>query len=470
MRPGARERLIEGGLAALALALATLAVVGHFPGHVSMDSSEQLFEAATGRSVSWSPPFMSAFLRILGGGTQATAGFVLVSVALTYGGMALAVLAGRPGRGTGGRRWLQRACIVLLFLNPLVFLHVGIVWKDVLLAALLAGSSGLLLWAAAHAGHVRQSFALAGLILLVPLLLVRQQGVVLAPPLALAGAFLLAGPGGVGYDRRRWLLAFAVLVAFAAACLVASVGVRSLIGNASDKSTSVGFAAIQRYDLTGMLATGQTAAPGLPSVLSSPSFRRAVARAYSADRLDIVLSDPAVVEAFGKLDSAAVSAAFMGQVRAHPLDYMTVKAGQLAWLLGLERLDRCLPVHVGVEGNADYLRTVGMPQGIDRHDQALFQLSLWSRQLVLHRHWFYVLVLLASCGWLASRTIGARAPAGAPVAWALAAGLLAFYGAYAVTTIACDFRYLYPGLVGSSVLAAYLLAAAGAPPKAGGPP
>lgn len=461
MKPGARERLIKGGLVALAFALATLAVIGHFPGHVSMDSSEQLFEAATGRSVSWSPPFMSALLRAFGGGTQATAAFVVISVFLTYGGMALAVLAGRPGRGQGWRRGLGLACIALLFLNPLVFLFVGIVWKDVLFAALLAAVSGLLLWAAASVGRARQGYALAGLSLLVPLLLVRQQGVLLAPPLAVVGAFLLANPDQPRNDKRRRRVVLAILLAFATACVMSSLGVRALIGNAADKSTSVGLAAVQRYDLTGMLATTQSASPSLPPALSNPRFRASVAKAYSPDRLDIVLNDPAVVEAFGTLDGAAVSKAFLGQARAHPLDYVKVKAEQLAWLLGFRRLDRCLPIHVGVEGNADYLRTAGVPQGLDRHDPALFQLSLWSRQLVLHRHWFYVLILLACGGWLARQSTRGRAPTGGPVAWALVIGLLGFYGAYAVTTIACDFRYLYPGLVGSSVLAMYLLAAGG---------
>lgn len=461
MRPGAGERLIERGLVASVVALAALAVFAHLPGHVSMDSSEQLYEAATGRSVSWSPPFMSAFLRWLGGGTQATSGFVLASAGMTYGAFALALLAGRPGRHAGPWVWPAIGGIALLIFNPLVFLYVGIVWKDVLLAALLAGSSGLLLWAAAHEGAARRVAALGALALLVPLLLVRQQGVLLAPPLALAAAVLLTGRSGLW----RWARALLVLLAYAVACLLVAQVVRGSIGDAQDKSTAVGFAAIQRYDLTGMLASGGPAGSGLPPQLATPRFREAVARAYSPDRIDLVLSDPTVVEAFRTLDDATVSRAFLAEVRARPLDYMRVKARQFGWLVGLERLDRCLPVHVGVEGNPDYLHAAGIPQGIDRHDQALFQLSLWSRQLVLHRHWFYVLVLLACCAWLASWTArGGGARPDVVVAWLLAVALLAFYGAYAVTTIACDFRYLYPGLVGTSVLAVYLLAARGGPP------
>ena len=73
---------------------------------------------------------------------------------------------------------------------------------------------------------------------------------------------------------------------------------------------------------------------------------------------------------------------------------------------------------------------------------------------MLYRHWFYLAILLACVVYLAAvwkrdRTVGAP--------HALGVALLAFYGSYAATTIACDFRYLYPGLVGTSVLAIYLL-------------
>lgn len=457
MTHGARERLIDWGLVALAVALALLAVAAHAPGHVSMDSSEQLYEAATGRSVSWSPPFMSALLHWLGGGARATTAFVAACAALTYGGIVLAALAGRRSRPA--RFGLVRGlAILVLIANPLVFLHVGIVWKDVLLAGLLATSGGLLL-VAAHGDGGRRSLAAAlALVALVPLLLVRQQGVVLAPALVATAAGLLAGPLRDPGSARWWLRWAAVVGLYGLLCAGTMHAVRQAIEESGDKSTAVGLAAVQRYDLAGMLATGVAPREGLPPGLATPAFTAAVKRAYSADRIDFVLNDPTVVAGFHGLDGPTVARVFGDQVRARPGTYLLVKARQFGWLLGLYRIDRCLPLHVGVEGNPEYLRAAGVAQGMDRHDQLLYQTGLLARQLVLYRHWFYLSLLVIACLYLWA-TRRSRPAAATTAAGAVGIALLAFYGAYAMTTIACDFRYLYPGLVGTSVLAVYLLAA-----------
>lgn len=73
-----RWPVVSANTAALAVtlvacALACLGLALHAPGHVSMDSSVQLYEAFTGQSISFNPPFMSALLRWLGGGSVATA-------------------------------------------------------------------------------------------------------------------------------------------------------------------------------------------------------------------------------------------------------------------------------------------------------------------------------------------------------------------------------------------------------------
>ena len=56
----------------LALLLASGAVALHWPGHVSMDTSIQLYEASIGKSAGWQPPFTAALMKWLGGGEAAT--------------------------------------------------------------------------------------------------------------------------------------------------------------------------------------------------------------------------------------------------------------------------------------------------------------------------------------------------------------------------------------------------------------
>lgn len=457
MSARAKARFPGGSLHGLAYGLALLAIAAHVPGHVSMDSSEQLYEALTGQSVSWSPPFMSALLRLFGGGLLATTLFVIASVLLTYVGMSSALAAGTrvsSGQATSWR-WLRFAAIALLIANPLVFLHVGIVWKDVLLAALLASSAGLLLLSEGRPEGARRGMCIVALLLLVPLLLVRQQGILLAPPLLAVAAAGIAGKRNSGGNVQWWLRWVAVVATYVLLCGAVSTGVRQLVKGTDDKSTAIGFAAVQRYDLTGLMAVGGKPATVLPTGLATPGFLAAVQRSYSADRIDFVLNDPEVVAGFWGLEAEPVAAAWRSLIMERPGVYLEVKARQFAWLIGLHRLDKCLPLHVGVEGNDQYLQAVGITSGLDRYDQQLYQLGMWSRHLVLYRHWFYLAILLACAAYLAASWKRGRAPGAAD---ALAIGLLAYYGSYAATTIACDFRYLYPGLVGTSVLAIHLLA------------
>lgn len=453
----AQARSADRWLYGLACGLALAAIAVHVPGHVSMDSSEQLYEALTGRSLSWSPPFMSALLRLLGGGSTATALFMGGSVLLTYAGFALALAAGtrQPGRHAASWAWLRVVAVAILIANPLVFLYVGIVWKDVLLAALLAATAGLLLLSESALPAMRRRLCLGAVLLLVPLLLVRQQGIVLAPPLLAVAAAGIAGTRIRARDAGWWRRWLGVVAVYLLLCWAASAGIGLLIKGNDAKSTTVGFAAVQRYDLTGMLALGGTPTAQMPKALSNPAFLSAVKRSYGADRIDRVFADPVVLAGFLSVDTAPLAAAWWSMISDRPRLFLGVKRRQFAWLIGAQRLDRCLPLHVGVEGNARYLWAVGMQPGIDRYDQQLHDVGMWLRHLPLYRHWLYLAILLVCVGWLAATWKKGNGPG---ASHALALALLAFYGAYAATTIACDFRYLYPGLVGTSVLAIFLLA------------
>jgi len=458
--PGPQVRRVDRALYLLVAVLVPLAIAAHGGGHVSMDSSEQLYEAATARSVSWSPPFMSALLRLWGGGPHAAAAFVACCTLLTYGGLLLAWGAGSRTHGRSGPGVFATLAGVVLIANPLVFLYVGILWKDVLLASLLAAVSGLLLTASGASRRISLPLAALALLLLVPLLLVRQQGVLLAPPLVAVAAALIAGQWRGRFDvgcLARWL---AVVVAYAALAWGTSLGVRQVIAGAEEKSTDVGIAAVMRYDLTGMLAMGHGPSPELPADLREPRVLAAVKDTYSADRLDFVLNDPEVGLGFQGMDAQADKRAWWAQLRADPLVFARVKAEQFAWLVGLRRLDRCLPLHVGIEGNQDYLRAARMTEGVDAADVRLYRFGMWARHLVFYRHWFYLALLaVASLILVAGWRRRAHAPAATGVLGGMVLGLCAFYGAYLLTTIACDFRYLYPGLVGTSCVILYLIAA-----------
>jgi hypothetical protein len=441
------------------LALTALAAVAvHAPGHLSLDSSLQVYEARTGQSASWAPPFMSALLRWLGdGGPRATTLFVALCALATYGGFALA-LASAPRHAppaptdAGWPRWLRGAAATVVVLNPIVFLYVGIVWKDVLFAALLSLSMGLMVFAASRGRP--WLFLLAGL-LLVPTPMVRQHGVLLAPLLVLPCLWGLRGAMAASNRVQQLAPVFAAALLYVLAYAGLQAAVHRTIAGSGAKSTSVGITAIQQYDITGMLAAGADTT-GLPRNLQRPVFLAAVRRAYSPERLDGVMADPRVVPNFNSLRPGELQAAWWRMVRTDPAGYLAVKADQYAWLLGLHRLDRCLPVHVGIEGQQEYLAAAGFATRRDGRDNALLSLSMASRHLALYRHWFYV-VLFTACvvaAWRLRRRFD-RDEAGAVLASIAAIAVL--YASFGPTVLACDFRYLYPGIVMVSVLALFLL-------------
>ena len=440
-----------------ASALVVAAVLVHAPGHLSMDSSLQVYEAQTGRSVSWAPPFMSALLRWFGGGPEATTVFVALCATFTYGGFVLALRAAqRIAIGPMPWSWLRTAAAGVLLLNPIVFLHVGIIWKDVLFASQLALALGLMCSAASHAGATRAIRFAFALLVLLPSPLVRQHGVLLAPILALPCMYGIATAGVHASAMRR----AAVLVVTAAVSLGMYIGIDAAVKHtieATDgKSTSVGVVGIARYDMTGMIAAGMPL-DALPAPMREPAFVKAARRTYTPDRIDFVLADPVVVAGYMRIDETTTIKAWLQAIRSEPVRYAGVKGEQYAWLLGFHRLDRCLPIHLGIEGMRGYLVASGFSMRKDKRDEALFGLSMFTRHLALYRHWFYVVVLLACAGvafgWRRRMAGIERAVLASTVAAAVV-----LYASFFPTVLACDFRYLYPGIVMVSLLALYLLA------------
>ena len=106
-------------------------------------------------------------------------------------------------------------------------------------------------------------------------------------------------------------------------------------------------------------------------------------------------------------------------------------------------IEKCLPVHIGVDGNNEYLKAVGITPTRDSRDMLVYTLASKFFQWPVYRHWFYALGLLAAVAVLALVTLPPRFKA---MAWVLAAASGLFYLSYLPTAISCDFRYLYSGV------------------------
>lgn len=461
------SRKAAAGLLKLAALLAAGAVALHWPGHVSMDTSIQLYEASIGKSAGWQPPFTAALMKWLGGGEAATGRIVLLCSLLTYGSLgyvAAAVLRNRSARGDHRIAAWRVALCALLLLNPVIFVYVGIVWKDVLFASVLTAAVALSFAAAISPLRRGLVLSLAAAVLLAIAMQVRQQGVFMAPVLLVLP--IAAMVSARGWPRRRRVVgAIAVAGAFLVSLGVTSALVAQAITGAGDKSSAVGFRSIMIFDIAGTVARSGTATEALPVPISEEQ-RDAVRRAYTGRNIDWLALDPVAWAWLDAFTNEQRKEVWLSLVRHEPVAFLGHKWEVYRNLLDVNGLQGCLPFHVGVEGNREYLRSVGITQGRDGRDLLVYVLASAFLSWSLYRHWFYVLGLLGAAAAMAAVALPPRLKTMCAVA-ALASALL--YLSFLPTAIACDFRYLYPGIPLVTMLWIVLLAGGSArqsPPSA----
>jgi hypothetical protein len=446
-------------LAATAALLALVALFVHLPGQASMDTSVQLYEASLGQSVSWNPPMMSALMRWLGGGERALAALVIVSSLCTYGALATVAGVGLSSRGAGERLLGWRVALALLVLaNPVLLVFVGIVWKDVLFASLLVACVALSFLAASLPARGRLLLALFVAAVLGVAEQVRQQGMFMAPLLLALPVIALVQ--GRALPRARQLLLGVMVVAMFVLSLLASRALveRTIRGN-EGASSSVGFRSIMNYDLVGMIVRSRTPTAELP-VPVTEAQRAALAQAYSSYRIDYLGGSAAASAYLDGMDAPALRHAWTTMLRAEPGAYLAHRLSVFRALTDVDGVDNCLPVHIGIDGNSEYLRAAGVREGIDARDQALFDFVQHVRGWPLYRHWFYLLGLVV----LVAATLKASLPApfrGMLLVVGAAVGL--FYLSFLPTAISCDFRYLYGAIPLLSTMCLLLLTAHAGP-------
>lgn len=434
---------VLGFALALALALST-------GGHASVDTVQQLAEAWQGRAESMHPPLMSAFLSLAGGAHDA--GFapralwaaVLLQGLLLWGGFALALAA--PSAAGSVSRW-RRGMACLLLLNPVLVVYTGIVWKDVLFAGLLLAAVACLLraWSALTPRAVL-GWAAAAVAVIVLLPQVRQQGIVLAPMLIVLPCIAVARAGGGGVVRRLGVLVVVGILAFAGARAFADASIRG----AGNRAAELGWMHLMRFDLAGIEArVGRGPLWRLP--LTPMQIAEVEAR-YSAERVD-PLNQAEAYDGWARAHRGeALRGVWLAAIAEHPWAYARHRLEASAALLGCGDIRRCLPLHVGVEGLPRHLDVVALPAGTDALDRWLYA-KLSPTFPWLFRHAAYAGLLLLVAGVAAAQW---RRP-GRRLLLSIAASLFAFIVVFTVTGIACDFRYLFPALPATTLLAVALL-------------
>jgi hypothetical protein len=433
-----RAAIVLEAIAGLALGL---------PGHLSVDSVIQLFEARTLQFVSYHPPMMSLLLRTLDTPLSATVLFVVVDQALLTASFILLLGQRRPAG------WLAAIAAAVVVLNPLVIAYTGIVWKDVLMAHVAVfGYACLDVASRRSRGSRRMAWAIAALLSLAMATSLRQHALVLAIPGAVYVAVLLTD----GRLRRASLargLAAAIVGANAAIVAYAD----AIAVSEKVPRTALGLRALATFDLVGIAAGGGA----IPNAAVARDASDLVP-SYTALQLGMLAAPPG--SELWVIGTSDLLALWARSVAASPGAYLSHRAAHLGNLLWRP----CFVMLTGVPSTVyvpalgrDIMPELGLRPRWNRRDSTLMEAAEQLRDTPLFNPVFWSIALVVGAMILALRRTAAALVI-------LAASTLVFVLGFGVIGISCDLRYVYILPVAATMLL-FVLALTSGPTAAGKP-
>ena len=420
----------------IVMVLAVVSVGLQSPGQISMDTSIQLYEAKIGESINYHPPFMSALLSILGGGEVSTFFFICINTILTYGALLLTLNTALKKIKTEGHHGLSlwRAFIVLLLLiNPIVFIYVGIVWKDVLFSSLILIGTTCALSVTDDTSEISKFdriYLLSSTFFFSAAFLVRQQGVFMAPILLLLPLyFLFKKSKNIKVDIAILSLLFGTFL------LLLNGWADYTIKNSGSRPTQVGYRNIMTFDISGILKNNNNV-----DIDMQQRNRDAILKYYQPSRVDYLGDDPAALEWFNSKTIPELFQVWSELIINHPSAYFIHRFNAVSTLYGINGVAPTAPLHIGIDGNEEYLKAINIKSGRDDRDLLVYKIGSMFTSTVLFRHisWLGVTIILLI-------VLAKKYRRNMPELIVLTACMI-FYLVYIPTMISSDFRYLYPAI------------------------
>jgi hypothetical protein len=167
-------------------------------------------------------------------------------------------------------------------------------------------------------------------------------------------------------------------------------------------------------------------------------IRSQAPKIYTPVRADPIVGDKILGQEIKQVSRADIRAEWLRLVTEDPGVYLRLRADAFRWVFATPDIDRCLPVHLGVEGPAFALSDLQMSPRRDRDDGRLYNYVTWFLDTPAMSHVAFAGLALVVGVLLLIR----REPVDLMIV-GLLAGALAFTASFFAISLACDYRYLY---------------------------
>jgi hypothetical protein len=362
--------------------------------------------------------------------------------------------------GVGGRSpvWSPLAALALTPL-PQLIVYPAIVWKDVLFAGSLCAGFACIAHAVVRWRRTAWRIGLLTLaaVFLALASLARQNGVLVLPfaVLAVAWGGAIAARSGERGLRVRFSLSAGSGVVVAAAALLIAEGVSTALAphlEYAGGEASIGeWRGLQTWDLVNALSLAP--ATELPALHAQAPWlekrlRTEGVAAYSPAKADTL--EPLLESVVGRPRVTTLIADQWRDLIVHdPRLYLRVRARSFGWVLLTPDPSACVAVFTGVSGPDEEMGLAGLTPRRTALDDDVAGYALGFAGTPLFSHAMFLALGVA----LAILLLRRRRPADIAVAAMLGSGVT-YAASYALISVACDYRYLYP--LDLAVLAALL--------------
>jgi len=417
-------------LAVLAVGYGLILTLNH-PGHMSVDTIISLAEGRTGFRIVFGPPMFSSILGFFDRITPGSPFAYVCGAALLLLGSWAAMTRLRPRLA-----WIAPLVLAGALLTPQVLIYQAIAWKDVLFANFaVAGFVALAHAAKRWDGRARLPLLALSFLLLGMACLLRQNG-------ALVAVFSAATLGWTAW-RSGWRKALGWAVVGFAGPLLFSVALDAVtpVKDPPGENRDVGLRLLQGYDLAGAIA----ADPNRPlraleadNPQAAADLRVEARKYYSPVRVDALLGSKTLGKALTSYDAPTIGRQWVQTLAEDPLGYAGRRLDVFRWVFLTPDIDKCLPVHLGVDGPPKQMQLLGIKSRLDLSDTRLWNYTTWWMDTPGLSHAAYAVAALLVTGFLLLR----REAADIAMAGLMLSGL-SFAASFFVISLACDYRYLY---------------------------